>query len=146
MSAVPDFSFNELPGNTIVPSLKEEMTFIQYFNRLYEDIAFAVNNKENIFFTIPISSNPVNIPNVPNFGAFLLAISGTTNQQPAAVYALAKADMNIAGNASNIVQNDGTGAWAGSGILITSTATNYQIRHDNAGVIGNFNLRIVSSQ
>lgn len=140
-------TFNELPGNTIVPSLQEEVIFIQYFNRLYEDIAFAVNNKDNIAFDLTISNNPVDIPNLPPFGSVFLIVSGIQNSQPCGIWALARSKTSIAGNRSEIVTQDGTDAWATFGILITVEAVtkNFQIQHDRPNFTANFKIRILQA-
>lgn len=147
MSSLPsNFTFNELPGNTIVPTFENEEIFSQYFNRIYEDIAFAVNNKDNIFYTIPITSSAVDIPIIPNFGAFLLCISGTDSGMPAYTWALTKADANLVGVFTTLLNQVGTSApWVGATLTITSTLTNYQIRHSVANRSGNFNMRIIST-
>ena len=74
---IPPFPLVELsplPDNTIVP--EDDALFIPYLNRLYEDIAFAVNERDNGSFVISISSVPVSITNMPNLGAFIFAASG----------------------------------------------------------------------
>ena len=147
MTILPSaFTFNELPDNTIVPTLDQEDIFIQYVTRLYEDIAFAVNNKDNIFFTIPITNNPVNIPNIANIGSFIVCISGTLDGMPSYVWALTKSDANAAG-AINILSNqNGTIApWIGATLTVTSTTTNFQIQHSVANTTANFNIRFIST-
>ena len=142
------FNFNELPGNTIVPDLEPEDVFIQYLTRIYEDIAFAVNNKDNVSFVIPISDIATNIPNVAEFGAFLICISGVEDTLPTGVWALCKSNEDIAGTGlTPITFQAGTGDWAGIVLTITSPApgTNFQIRHNRAGETGNFSIRIVST-
>lgn len=137
-----------LPPNTIVPSpVDQEDIFIQYFNRLYEDIAFAMNQKDFTFFEISIYPTPINIPNLPNFGAYFLAVSGVDSGQPAGTWALAKSDADIAGiGLTALTLQLGTIApWLGTTLVITSTAENYQIAHTGA-VPGNFNIRIVGTQ
>lgn len=133
-----------LPPNTVVP--ENEALFIAYLNRLYEDIAFTVNNKDYIFFQIPITSSATNIPNLPNFGAYLVCVSGTLSTLPTLTASLCKADATAAGSVAALGSQVGTGAWAGNALTITSTATNFQIAHNRAGVTGNFNIRIVGTQ
>jgi len=148
------FNFNELPGNTIVPDLDPPDVFIQYFTRLYEDIAFAVNNKDNVAFTFTISNKRVDIPNLPPFGAVFLVISGVDNTQPCGIWALSRSDNRLPGTQSEIANENGTDAWAGKSILISTdnpapgtvnVLRNFQIRHDRTDVTANFNLRIVSA-
>ncbi len=133
-----------LPPNTIVP--QDEGTFIQYLNRLYEDIAFTVNEKDYVFFPIAISDTPSDIPNMPNFGAFIVCISGVDSTLPTLTASLCKADSTAAGSIAPLGSQVGTGAWAGNALTITSTTTNFQIAHDRAGVTGNFNIKIIGTQ
>lgn len=133
-----------LPPNTIVP--ENEDLFISYLNRLYEEIAFSVNNKDNIYFQIPISDTPADIPNLPNFGAFIVCVSGTLTDLPTLTASLCKADATAAGTIAVLGSQVGTGVWAGNALTITATATNFQIAHDRAGVTGNFNIRIIGTQ
>lgn len=142
----PQVSLPFLPPNTIVPSpTEQEAIFIQYFNRLYEDIAFAVNQKDFQFFTIEISNVPTNIPNIDNFGAFIVAVSGVDSSQPVKTWSLVKADANNAGVINILGTQVGTLTWAGINLSVTSTATNFQIAH-NRTTPGNFNIRIIGTQ
>lgn len=133
-----------LAPNTIVP--EDKNLFISYFNRVYEDIAFIVNSKDSNFFPAPISSTAQNVPNLPNFGAFIVAVSGVDSTLPTGTWSLCKADATAAGSIAPLGSQVGTGAWAGNALTITSTATNFQIAHDRAGVTGNFNIRILGTQ
>ena len=138
-------TFNELPGNTIIPSLQTEDIFIQYLNRLYEDIAFAVNNKDNIAFEMPISTLATDIVTLPRFGSFMIAVSGTLNTQPTGIWALCKSDSRVAGVITPLTFQAGTVDWAANVITVTSTLTNFQIAHNRANFTGNFSIRIISS-
>lgn len=133
-----------LPPNTVVP-VNEDL-FIPYLNRLYEDIAFTVNNKDDSYFQIPITSTASDIPNLPNFGAFIVCVSGSDSTLPTITSSLCKADATAAGVVNGIGAQVGTAAWAGNALTITSTATNFQIKHNRAGVTGNFNIRILGTQ
>lgn len=133
-----------LPPNTVVPI--DEHLFISYLNRLYEDIAFTVNEKDYDFFTIPISDVATDIPNLPNYGAYLVCVSGVASTLPTVTYSLCKADATAAGSAAQLGFQVGTGAWAGNALTITTTATNFQIAHNRAGVTDNFNIRIIGTQ
>lgn len=150
----PVIQLSNLPPNTVVPV--DEGLFIQYLNRLYEDIAFAVNNRDYGFFPISVTDTPQDIPNIPNFGAFIVAVSGgdtitagpvvTGDTLPTATYSLCKSTSTGAGQANVLGSQVGTGSWAGNSILITSTGTNFQIAHDRATEVANFNIRILSTQ
>lgn len=133
-----------LPPNTIVP--ESEDLFVPYLNRLYEDIAFAVNEKDYVYFTAPISDTPSNIPNLPNFGAYIICVSGTTSTLPTITASLCKADATASGSIAVLGSQVGTGTWAGNAITITATATNFQIAHNLAATTGNFNIKIIGTQ
>ncbi len=146
----PQVQLPFLPPNTIVPSPVDQTDeFIRYLNRLYEDIAFAVNQKDFTFFEISVSTTASSVPNLPNFGSFFVAISGVDSGMPAATWALAKADAGAAGaGLVPITFQPGTVApWIGFNLVMTSTANNYQIAHNAAStVVGNFNIRIIGTQ
>lgn len=133
-----------LPPNTIVP-VNEDL-FIPYLNRLYEDIASAVNSKDPKYYQMAITSTAQNILNVPNFGAFIICVSGVLTSLPTITASLCKASSTAGGSIAVIGSQVGTGAWAGNALTITSTATNFQIVHDRAGVTGNFNIRLIGTQ
>lgn len=133
-----------LPPNTIVP--QNEDLFISYFNRLYEDIASAVNSKDANFFPMAITSTAQNILNLPNFGSYIICVSGVETSLPTITASLCKASATAAGSISGIGSQVGTGSWAGNALTITSTATNFQIVHDRASATGNFNIRIIGTQ
>lgn len=133
-----------LPPNTIVP--QSEDLFIPYLNRLYEDIAFTVNEKDYTFFPFAISDVPADIPNLPNFGAYIICVGGSDSTLPTLTASLCKADATAAGSVAPLGSQVGTGAWAGNALTITTTATNFQIAHNRAGVTGNFNIKIIGTQ
>lgn len=133
-----------LPPNTIVP--ENESLFIAYLNQLYEDIAFAMNSKDPKFFTAEITSSASNIPNLPNFGAFIICISGQQSTLPTLNASLVKSSSSSAGVINVLGTQVGTGAWAGNSLTITTTTTNFQIAHNRTGISGNFNIRIIGTQ
>ena len=144
MSLPPTYLEGVLPLSTVVP--ENEDLFVPYFTRLYNQIATTVNAKDSTYFTIPISSTASNIPNIANFGSFIVCISGQASGLPSASWVLCKSDSNVAGAASLLLQQSGTGTWTGKTLTITSTTTNFQISHNNTNVVGNFNIRIAGTQ
>lgn len=133
-----------LPPNTVVP--ENDFLFIPYMNRLYEDIAFTVNNKDNIYFLAPITDTATDIPNLPNFGAYIVCISGSTSTLPTLSASLCKSTSNAPGSVAVLGSQAGSGPWAAISLTITSTNTNFQVAHNNAGVTGNFNIKILGTQ
>ncbi len=145
MTGINRFKLPSLPTTTVVP--ENDDLFIPYLNRLYEDIAFTVNSKDPKFFTIPITDTPTNIPNLANFGAFIVAVSGQTSTLPTLTASLCKADATAAGVINVLGSQAGTGGtWGGITLTITSTATNFQIAHSLPATTGNFNIRIMGTQ
>ena len=134
-----------LPPNTIVP--ENNALFIPYLNRLYEDIAFTVNNKDDDYFQIAITDVASNIPNLPNFGSFIICVSGSVTGLPTITASLTKASASSAGVIVVLGSQAGTTApWVAATLTITSTATNFQINHSVAATTGNFNIRIIGTQ
>lgn len=133
-----------LPPNTIVPT--NEDLFVPYLNRLYEDIASAVNSKDPRFYPMAITDTAQNILNVPNYGAFIICVSGVDPTLPTITASLCKASNIAAGSIAVLGSQVGTGAWAGNALTISSTTTNFQIRHNRAGATGNFNIKIIGTQ
>ena len=145
-SSFPQVELPFLPPNTIAPWPEDRETFVQYITRQYEDIAFAVNSKDFNYFVIPISDVAQNIPNINNFGAYIICVSGIDTDAPTQTVSLVKSDRTAAGVVNVLGTQAGTNAWAANLIVVSSTATNFQIRHDRAGVTANFNIRIIGTQ
>ena len=144
MSLPPQVLLGVLPQSTIVPT--DPDLFIPYLTRLYERIAQTVNRKDAIYFPIAISDTAENIPSLPNFGSFIVSVSGVDSTLPTKNWSLCKADETAVGQVDILGFQDGTGAWGGNTLTVTSTATNFQIAHDRTGVTGNFSIRIIGTQ
>ncbi len=141
----PNVVIPSLPTSTIVP--QNEDLFIPYLNRLYEEIAFTVNNKDNTHYTIAITNTAQSIPNLPNFGAYIICVSGLLTGLPCITAALSKSSATGAGVVTVLNSQVGSAApWIGATLTITSTASNFQIRHSVAATTGNFNVRIIGTQ
>lgn len=140
----PTYQRPILIATTIVP--EDKSLFIPYLNALYEDIANAVNVRDFNFFPMGISDVPADIVNLPNFGAYIICISGVDSTQPTLTASLCKSDATAAGAIAALGSQAGTGAWAATNLTITSTATNFQIAHNRAAFIANFNVRIIGTQ
>lgn len=140
----PVYDFPVLPTTTVVPQNEDLMA--PFLTTMYEDIASSVNMKDDIYFPMAITSTAQNIINVPNFGSFIIAVSGVSSTLPTLTASLCKADATASGSVAALGHQAGTGAWAGFVLTITSTATNFQIAHNNTGVSGNFNLRLIGTQ
>lgn len=133
-----------LPTSTIVP--ENQSLFIPYFNTLYQEVAANVNNKENIFYPMAITSTAKNILNFPDFGAFIICVSGVDSTLPTLTASLCKSDSTASGSVVVLGSQAGTVSWATYVLTITSTATNFQIAHNNTGVTGNFNIKFIGTQ
>lgn len=140
--------FANLPPLTIVPNPVEDTdNFLAYFNRFYEEVGFVANNRVIPFYTITITSTATDIPNIPQFGAFLVMISGIDSTQPVKTWSLVKSTDTGAGIINILGTQVGTGAWAAVNLTITSTATNFQIAHTGAATLkGQFNISVMGTQ
>lgn len=140
-------AFNNLPPLTIVPDpVEDTQNFMQWMNRFYEEIALVVNPRVVPYYQIQISSTATNIPNLPTFGSFLVCVGGTYSTEPTAVWALCKSDATASGTIAVLESQPGTVNWAGFALTITSTATNFQIAHNNTGVTDFFNISVLGTQ
>lgn len=133
-----------LPVSTIVP--ENEELYIPYFNSLYENVASIVNNKDDKYFQMAVTSTAQNIPVLPLFGAYIICVSGQDTTLPTLTASLCKSDAAGAGSIATLGSQLGTGAWAGNALTITSTATNFQIAHNRSGIVGNFNIKVIGTQ
>jgi hypothetical protein len=134
-----------LPQSTIVP--QDDTLFIPYFTRTYEAISQSVNAKDGIYFLTAITDTPTNIPNIQNFGSYIICVSGATTGLPCLTAALCKSDIGAIGSIAPLTFQAGTTApWAAATLTITSTATNFRVAHSVAGQSGNFNIRIIGTQ
>lgn len=140
----PTIDQPSLNPSTIVP--EQEDLFIPYLTTLYQNLAEIVNNKDNLYYSFAITSTAQNIPNLPNFGSYIVCISGIESSLPTITASLCKASSASAGSVAVIGSQVGTGAWAGNALTISSTATNFQVRHNRTGVTGNFNIKFIGTQ
>lgn len=136
--------FSSLPESTVVP--EQEDLFVSYFNRTYEEIASTVNNKDDKYFSMVVTDTAQDIPLVGTFGAFILCASGTESTLPCITVSLCKSTDSAGGSVATLGSQVGSGSWAANSLIISSSTTNFQIRHDNSGVSGNFNIRVIGTQ
>lgn len=141
----PSVTRSILPPNTDIP--KDEELFIDYINRLYEDIAYAVNDRDFTFFPMQITNTASPIVNLPNYGAYIICVSGVDSGLPTITASLCKSDAGGAGVINVLGTQAGTVApFAAATLTITSSATNFLINHSVAATSGNFNIRIIGTQ
>ncbi len=144
---LPDVPFANLPPLTIVPHpVDDTENFMQWMNRFYEEIGFVANARVYPYYTINISDVATDIPNLPQFGAFLVMVSGIASTQPVKTWSLVKSTETAAGIVNFLGTQAGSGIWAGINLTITSTATNFQISHNLAGVTATFNISVMGTQ
>lgn len=151
-----------LLNTTIVPELKDAFTFNQFLTRVYEDIAYAVNQRDYVYFPIdvppaPAAGPPVILPkaiqNMPLFGSFIVCISGIKPGLPCATYAVNKADIYQAGVYTLLSSQAGNVApWIGFNVTLQDNPTpptsgEIDITISNTSTMtGNFNIRVIQTQ
>ena len=156
-----NFQYPNLPVSIIWPDDPDEVPW--FMARLYEELAFAINSKDNGIFQMAISNIPTLIPNMNNFGSYLVNISGTgpytdsngvLNYWPAYIFQMTKSDPNAVGLYSVPQNQDGAGPTLGGvALLITQQrvpATTgpfyYFINHDGPAITGSFSVNIQGTQ
>ena len=70
-----DYRLSNLPTSIIWPENQDDVPW--FLNRLYEDMAFAINQKDNGIFQMAISAAPTQIPNLDTTGAYMVTVSGS---------------------------------------------------------------------
>ena len=164
--SVPIVQRPYLLNTTIVPDTNDLQTFLQFLTRLYEDIAFAVNQRDFVFFpmAVPPPANlvppnpppeilPQQITNMPLFGSFVVCVSGEDAGLPCATYAINKADIFQAGVYTLLSSQAGNVApWIGFNVTIQDNPAppptgEISITISNTSTMtGNFNIRIIGTQ
>lgn len=160
-----NYELPHLPQTIIWPDDPEDIPW--YMTRLYEQMAFSINDRDFDYFPMAITSTATIIPNLQASGSFILCVSGSepyidangkTNYWPTQTWALNKTSPLANGNAVTL----GT-AQAGSGpslsgvtyTLSQSTQSSsidtsgyiyYFIKHSKTDVTGSFNVRIIGTQ
>jgi hypothetical protein len=133
---------------------------------VYEDIAYAVNQRDFVYFPIDVPPPPTAvgvvpvilpkpIQNMPLFGSFLVCISGIKPGLPCATYAVNKADIYQAGVYTLLSSQPGNVApWGGFNVTLQDNPLAYrpatgeiEITISNTSTMtGNFNIRVLQTQ
>ncbi len=157
-----NFQYPNLPVSIIWPENPDDTPW--FMMRLYEQLAYAINSKDNGIFTMAISNSATLIPNINNFGSYLVNISGSgpyvdpttgdINFWPASIFQLTKSTPNNIGLFTETQTQAGTGTQlSGAGYMISLQQIPasigpyyYFIQHNIAGVTGSFNVNIQGTQ
>lgn len=154
-----NYQYPNLPVSIIWP---ENETDIPWFMaRLYEQMTFAINQKDNGVFQMAISTTPTLIPNMDSTGSYLINISGsqpfvgtdgTLNYWPSYIFQCCKTSPTQDGVSTYTNNQDGVGNDLGGTGLILSFDTNppgapsgptfFYIAHDGPSITGSFNVNI----
>jgi hypothetical protein len=133
-----------LPPNTDIP--RDPELFNDYLNRLYEDIAYAVNERDFNAYPMAITNTAQAIINLPNYGAYIICVSGMDSGLPSITASLCKSDAGTSGSIAVLGSQAGTVApFSAATLTITSSATNFLINHSVASTSGNFSIRIIGT-
>lgn len=156
-----NFQYPNLPVSIIWPEDEEDVPW--FMMRLYEQMVSAINSKDNGVFTMAISSTPTLIPNMNNFGTYLVNLcgekaytgaDGTLNYWPSYIFQITKSAPNEKGLDSVVQNQDGKGNdLGGVALLLTQQQVPsgtgpyyYFINHDKAGFTGSFSVNIQGTQ
>jgi hypothetical protein len=157
-----NFQFPDLPVSIIWPDDPDEVPW--FMARLYEEMAYAINSKDNGIFQMAISNNATLIPNMNAFGAYIITVSGSgpytdangvLNSWPSQSWSLNKSDPLAGGVITPLSVGDpGVGPTLGGVFYTISTSllgngslnTYFFIKHSKAGITGSFSVNIQGTQ
>jgi hypothetical protein len=105
------------------------------------DLIDVVRHKKIFSFTQIIDTTARDIMFLDTMGAYTIMVSGVPDTFPTLIAACCKSSSSAPGSVSSLCDQDGTGAWAGVALTITSTNSKFQIAHDGA-TSGEFNMVI----
>lgn len=152
-----NFQYPNLPVSIIWPENEEDVPW--FMMRLYEQMAYAINSKDNGVFQMAIGNTFVRIPNMNSIGAYLINISGSgpyfdsngaINYWGASIFQVTKSDPEANGTDTEPQMQLGIGPTlggagfdlsyaefpVGSGQIYTT------IRHNIPNIVGSFNVNI----
>jgi len=163
-----NFQYPNLPVSIIWPEDEEDIRW--FMMRLYEQMSYAINSKDNGIFQMAMPGNSsdattgaVQIPNVNAQGAYLISVSGSgiytdpatgqTGYWPAEVFSVVKSDpLSNLNTYTTHNSSPGTGFLSGADYIISvqqlpgQTGTTYPyyffIKHNKDGITGSFNVNI----
>lgn len=158
-----NYQYPNLPTSIIWPTNPEDISW--YMEQLYEQLVFAINQKDNGVFQMAISTIPTMIPNMDTTGSYLVNLSGSgpyidsngkTNYWPAYVFQMTKCDPFFKGLDSVAQNQDGRGPTLNTvALLLTQQQVPfygvadprngpyyYFIQHDGPAITGSFNVNI----
>jgi len=101
----------------------------------------SLNNKKATFIEIMVSDAAERIPNMPEYGSFLLCVQGSASTMPGSIYACCS--NGTAGSVASLASQAGTDDWAANVVTIAASGANFTILHDRAGVADKFYLTIL---
>jgi len=115
--------------------------------RITNLIIDSLNNKKASFIEMFITDSAETIPNLPEYGAFIICVQGEQSTMPGRVYACCS--NGTAGSVASLVSQAGTTApsgetnWNGKVLTIAASGANFTVAHDNTGISAKFYLTIL---
>ena len=70
-----NFQQANLPQSIIWPENPDDVPW--FMMRLYEQLVFAINNKDSVYFKMAIGTSAVPIQNIAETGSYIVCISGS---------------------------------------------------------------------
>ena|SRR3990167_7795814 len=156
-----NFQYPNLPVSIVWPENPDEVPW--FMQQLYDQLAFAINSKDNGIFQMAIGDDFTLIPNMNSFGSYLINISGSgpyvdsngiLNYWGAAIFQVTKSTPTAAGTDTMTQVQVGTGpTLTGASydldyqeIPVGSNQFYTVIRHNIPGITGSFNVNIQGTQ
>jgi len=155
-----NFQQANLPQSIIWPENPDDVPW--FMMRLYEQLVFAINNKDSVYFKMAIGTSAVPIQNIAETGSYIVCISGSDvykdatglNYWKTEVFAVTKTQPNVNGTSASLSSQAGSGVTLAASaytlsygtISTNSTNTYLKINHNIAGVTGSFNVRVIGTK
>ena len=141
----PQDDFLTLVSPGIIPNPVDSTDdFMRWFYGFYADLQNTINTRKAPYYEITITNTPTNLPLIPNFGAYIVLVSGIQSTLPAASWAVAKSTSGAVGVVNSLASQAGSGAtWAAQTLTLS---TSLQISHSLANTEGRFNVRWIGTQ
>ena len=145
--SLPNIPFSFVSPLNVIPNpIDDTENFLYFFNRFYEEVASAITDREIPYYQIAVTTAATNIPFLPTFGSYILCVSGDKSDLPVKTWSLVKSTEDAVGVINVLGTQAGSGSWAATNLTITSTATNFQIAHDRAGITETFNIKWIGTK
>jgi len=128
---------NAVPDYVGIDEITDDYENLRITNMMID----SLNNKKATFIELIVTDAAERIPNLPEYGAFLICVQGSESTMPGRIYACCS--NGTAGTVASLVAQAGTDDWNANTVTIAASGANFTILHDRASVTDKFYLTIL---